>query len=96
MLFAQEAGQYFRGSTLIYHSNKTRSRTHIRNTDTAWACSQRPKLSVGLVLLLFPFTAIFTCGYFITKVPVLSRNSRQKVKNIIAKNGKICYSVLIE
>ena len=84
MLTAQEAGQYIRGSTLIYHSNKTRSRTHIRNTDTAWACSQRPKLSVGLVLLLFPFIAILTYPYFIINTPVLSRKTDKKEKNIVA------------
>jgi len=78
---AQEAGQTTRGSTLIYHSKYIRSRTHFPATDTVWAYSRWPRLSAGLEAVLFPFTAMFICKYFNTKLPVLSRISLPKRGN---------------
>ena len=78
-----------RGSTLIYHSKTSRSRTHFPTTDIIRAYSQRPGLSEELEAVLFPITAIFICSHFSIKALLLSRKTEKKQKNMIAQNREL-------
>ena len=64
-------GGFSRGSTLIYHSEMLRSRTHFPADAPVQAFSRWPELSDGLFAVLFPFIAILNSQVFYHRFPVL-------------------------
>ena len=64
-----------RGSTLIYHLKTIRSRTHFPCRSPARAYSRWPRLSDGLLAVLFPFNAIWNSHVFYHPCHILVKDS---------------------